>query len=425
MKLVVALLLTASSAFALDPVKTDPAPNQTPALSFAEAYERILGRNLDIQTQKLNVEASRAKKLLSVGAFTPSLSLVGNEVRDSITDPRTRESAALALKANLFSSGTDFAALKAANRDIDASEETLKAQGLKAEDDAVSTLINFIARSRQRDLISQIVTIKQDTVKIAKERYNKGLLPQQEVDKIQIDLDNSQARLIDADINLAAARASVSASLGAFQNVNLDWPWKGAIVSGPRTETLDFKLENRPDFRASLQSLEAESWRRHAARSQLLPSLDLIASYGSNDLSVKDQRDWSAMLTLTIPIFERFQGYSVARLQTLKKQQAEIQRELITRAAGVEIESYRVGFVQSRESAIARERTAKLTKRLFNDNVQRFRLGRADANELAIDQARLLETEILEVEGWSSAHLSFVRLCHALGRNVTATGSCQ
>jgi|GEM_PF-2635996 len=397
-----------------------------PALSFEEAYERILGRNLEVQSQQLTVETFRAKKLGRVGAFTPSLSVVGQETKNNTSDPfLTRDSAAVTLGANLFRSGTDFAALKAANRDIDASEESLKNEKLKAEDDAATTLINFIARTRERELISQIVQLKQESVKIAHERYAKGLLPQQEVDKTQIDLDNSKARLIDADVNLATARAAVSSRLGAFQNVNLDWPWKGAIVSGPRPEALDFKLENRPDFRAQVQTLEAESWRRHASRSLLLPSLDLTASYGNLDLSNRDRRDWSALLTLTIPLFEQFQGYSAARQQTLAKQQAEIAREMIVRNAGAEVESYRTNFAEARESAVARERTSKLTQRLFSDNLQRFRLGRASANELALDQSRLLEAEILEVEGWSGAHLSFVKLCHALGHNVTAGGSCQ
>ena len=105
--------------------------------------------------------------------------------------------------------------------------------------------------------------------------------------------------------------------------------------------------------------------------------------------------------------------------------QAEITREAITRNAGAEIESYKVAFTQARESAAAREKTAQLTQSLFTDNLQRFRLGRASANELAIDQQRLLETEILEVEGWTTVHLSFVRLCHALGRTMRADGSCE
>lgn len=403
------------------------AEDATPALSFREAYSRILDRNLATQNQSLNVEIARAKKLGRIGAFTPRLALVGTSSQQTTGDLvqfQGSRTATAQLSANLFRSGTDFAALKGASHDVDASLETLQDQKLKAEDDAAQTLIDFISRTRERELIAQIVKLKQESVKIARERYSRGLLAQQEVDKTQIDLDNSQARLVDADVALAAARSSVSARLGAFQSVNLDWPWKAAIVTGPRPEQLEFKLENRPDYRSALETLKAEDWRRHSARSLLLPSLDLSASYGSLDLSQTGRRDWAALLTLTIPLFERFEGYSAASIQTLTRNQAEIGREAVTRNAGAEVESYRVAFTEARESAVARERTAKLTQSLFIDNLQRFRLGRASANELALDQQRLLDAEILEVQGWATAHLSFVRLCHALGRTVRAEGEC-
>ncbi len=54
----------------------------------------------------------------------------------------------------------------------------------------------------------------------------------------------------------------------------------------------------------------------------------------------------------------------------------------------------------------------------------RFRLGRTTVNDLALDQNRLLQAELLSVEGWENAHLSFVRLCHALGSHVGARGEC-
>lgn len=426
--IVLAITLASPLAQAEELVKTDPAPNKTPALNFSEAYERIIGRNLDVQSSQLNVEIFQAKKLATVGAFTPKINLLASETRQTTPDATdtlpARRAGAVNVGANLFRSGTDFAALKGANHDIDASEESLNDQKLKAEDDAASILIGFISRSLERDLIAQIVGLKVDSVKIARERYSRGLLAQQEVDKTQIDLDNAQARRIDADVLLSSARATVSARLGAFQSVNLEWPWKTSIVTGPRPDAIEFKLENRPDFRASLQTLEAEGWRRHASRAALLPSLDVIASYGNFDLSQSGRRDWSAVLTLTIPVFEGFAGWSASRIQTLTKQQAEIAREVITRSAGAEIESYKVGFNEARGSAIAREKTSKLTRALFTDNLQRFRLGRASANELSFDQQRLLDAQILEVEGWATAHLSFMRLCHALGRRVSSAGTC-
>ena len=418
---------TVSAQSATVKVAIDPAP----VLSFSDAYVLIQRRNLNLQSQQLNVLSSRARKLGQVGTFLPSLNLVASDTQTGVSNARTSSAtpelraAALTVSANLFKSGADFAGLKAANRDIDASQDILQQQQLNAEDDAASTLISLIAKTRERELIAQLTSIKQESLKIARERYAKGLLAAQEVDKTQIDLDNAQAKLTDADVSLAAARAAVSARLGNSQNVQIVWPWKSAILTGPRPDASPFKLEDRPDYRASVKTLEAEDWRIHASRAHLLPSIDLSASYGNFDLSQTDRRDWSTILTLTVPIFEGFRGWSATRLQSLVKQQAELQRETIRRDAHAEIESQTVVFRAARDSAVAREKTSKISARLFNDNLQRFRLGRASVNELSIDQQRLLDAQILEVEGWSNAHLGFVRLCHALGHSVLANGSCD
>lgn len=404
---------------------------QTAPLAFSEAYELIQKRNLNVGTQRLNVEIAQAKKLSAVGAFTPSLNLVASDDQAHGTwaraagSPEDLRSARLAVSANLFRSGTDFAALKAANRAVEASEESLGDQRLKAEDDAATTLFTLISRTAEREFVSQIVGLKTESVKIARERFNHGLLPQQEVDKTQIDLDNAQARLIDAEVALSEARAAVNARLGSAQAIRLEWPWKTTIVSDRRPDVDPFKFENRPDYRSALKTLEAQEWLRHASRAALLPSLDVNASYGNFDLSQADRRDWTLGLTLTVPIFEKFVGWSEARIQSLAAQQAEIERERVARTANAEVESFTVGYRAARESAVAREKTSKLTSRLYNDNLQRFRLGRASANDLSLDQNRLLEAQILEVQGWTAAHLSLVRLCHALGRSIRADGVCQ
>jgi outer membrane protein TolC len=78
----------------------------------------------------------------------------------------------------------------------------------------------------------------------------------------------------------------------------------------------------------------------------------------------------------------------------------------------------REAFRTSVSAALARERTLAMSRKLFQDGLKRFRAGRAAANELSVDQARLLDSELFAVQGWSAAHLAYSRLCHALGVSV-------
>jgi outer membrane protein TolC len=128
---------------------------------------------------------------------------------------------------------------------------------------------------------------------------------------------------------------------------------------------------------------------------------------------------------LTIPLFDRFKSWSDLKIQEMTQMTQEIVRESIVRSAPGEIDSFRESFRSARESALNRERTSRLTERLYKDNLQRFRLGRASANDLALDQNRLLDSQFLEVEGWLTAHVSIMKLCHALGGSISVDGSCH
>jgi outer membrane protein TolC len=273
-------------------------------------------------------------------------------------------------------------------------------------------------------VIENLVKLKVESLRVAKERFARGLLASQEVDKVSIELENARARLIDAETSETEARAKLKALLGD-DHIAISWPWKETLTSGPHLDEQEFSLEKRPDWRAEQASVDAERFRKRQALTRFLPSLNLGLSYGNSDLSQPDRRDWAAVMTLTLPLFDRLDGITGFRIQSLTYEQAELKAETIKRQAPAEIVALRQSLKAARESAIVREKTAKLSEKLFDENFQRFSLGRTSVNELAIDQSRLYESELLAVEGWASAHISQVRLCHAFGGLISSQGLCQ
>jgi outer membrane protein TolC len=157
----------------------------------------------------------------------------------------------------------------------------------------------------------------------------------------------------------------------------------------------------------------------------LLPSVDLSGSYGNFDLDQGPRHDWATTLTLTIPLFEKFQGWSGYKVAALAETESEISRESIQRDAPAEFESLKRSFIAARESALLREKTALMSENLFSDALKRFQLGRSTVNDLAIEQKRLLDSQLLEVQGWADAHRDLARVCHALGRFIDAAGDCR
>lgn len=393
------------------------------ALSFLDAYRLILDRNIRIDTQRLTLESSEQQKKARIGAFAPSLALEWSEVRGGEPVVDARQTGALVGRMNLFRSGGDVAALKAADGDLRSQKEKLLSETQGAQEDAVQTLTQVIARTMQKRIIQRILVLKQDSLRVAKERFDRGLLPQQEVEKVRIEVENARARLTDAETTEIEARATLRTLLGS-DDIIIEWPLKSLVSEEESLQTRDFSLESRADWRAALAAVDAEKWRKRQSVTSFLPSLDLTASYGNQDLSLPDRRDWSTVLTLSIPIFDSLRSWTNYQTQSLSYEIAQRRAELVRRQASAEVESLRQTFKAARESALSRERTARVTEKLFTDNLQRFRLGRASVNELAIDQDRLLQSQLLEVEGWLQAHLSYVRLCHALGSNQFSGTRC-
>lgn len=396
----------------------------TGRLTFAEAWTVILERDLRIQSQRLEVQASEARTLQALGAFTPSVTLNASSTERGEPFVGPVRSGAVSARLNLFRSGGDVAAYRAAKRDQEASRERLGSESQVAEREAAEALVAVIGRTQQKNILEKIVQLQADSLRVARDRYAKGLLPQQEVDKVGIELENARARLTDGETRLAEARASLATLLGR-DDVRDEWPWKRVLVDGPGLETTVFDLGRRPDWRVSLLDTEAERLRKRSALASLFPSIDLTGSYGSADFSDSGRRDWSTVVTLSVPLFDGWTNYAKYRVQDTTLLLAEIRIESLRRSAAPEVEGLRKSHRAARESALARERTAQLSGKLFEDSFQRFRLGRASVNDLALDQSRLFESELLAVDGWSNAHLTFVRLCHALGGRVAPRGECD
>lgn len=396
--------------------------------TFGRAFTEILNRSVRVSNQRANEEEYRDRRLTSYGAFLPTLSaqITDNQAADQGGEPLsvTRHQGFLSTSFNLFRFGSDAYGLNAASRDVETAHAALQQEQLSAEDDAVAGLIGVIAKAQESELWRGITAIKEESLRVARERFRRGLLASQEVDKIEIEFQNAVAQRIDAETLEASARSTLRALWGR-DDVVLQWPWRDRIMGADHLEDHEFQIDARPDFQAAKLKTDAEEARLKQDRAALLPSLDLSLKYGSYNLDQTGQTDWASVVTLTIPLFDQFREWSAYRVQSHEKFKAELALEQVRRTAPAELESYRRAYQLARESVVSREKTRGLCERIYSDSAERFRLGRGSVNDLALDQNRLLETQLLEVEGWASAHLNHMRLCHALGLAIAADGRCQ
>jgi outer membrane protein TolC len=390
-------------------------------LDFTIAIQRILERSTAVAAQRATLGARVAADLPARLFYLPSVGLAAKRglVGSEFDKDSYGNSLMLDARLNVFRFGGDVAAWAAASSDEDAERAELANQVLAAEQDAVESLVRFVSAVQEVSVSRKSLGLQEELIRIGRARFDRGLLPMQEVDKLAIDLENIRSSVADSEIRLAEASAKLDALLGG-PRVAAVWPWKKSFLAPkPGIPGGEGGLENRPDLQAALARADAEKQRYRQSVAGALPTVDLSYGYGytSGALAAArdDGRSWSGAIALNIPLFDRLTNYSAARAQAFRREGAEARLEQARRSALQDLESARASFSIARQSALAREKALEVSGKVFGDSQKRFQLGRLDANALTVDQSRLLSAELNAVRGWAALHTTASRLCHAQG----------
>ena len=391
-------------------------------LNFNEALKEIISRHTGIKVQQTNVEASDWSVFAKKTNFLPQLVLSDNLSSNISTNTQSPNSTSLTANINLFKWGADLKSLDAAQSTFSSQKNSLADVKLSAEVDAVTALVGVIENNQNVNIHQQDVESYRTYFEIANQRYSKGFLAQQEVDKVAIDFANAEARLKDAQAALSQAEAILEQLLGKTEIIP-DWPWKEIIASRHTTELLSahFNADDLPSIQASRDALAAEEANVSALKRIVLPSLGFSLSFSPSPSQDPTSPNFGSTtsLSLSMPLFNSFQDYSSYKIETqtflaldYKYQQLRINAEAQWRTSQKQ-------FSIAIATALAREKTLTISQRIFYANQQRFQQGRTTVNDLNIDRDRLIASQLLAIKGWSSAHTEFTNFCHSLGKSVS------
>ncbi len=395
---------------------------------FKRALTAMVERDVEVQVLRSKVEASGAQVGAAWGAFTPQLNLLAQQSHTggSVPNPSGalyQPSRLYALNAtwNLFRSGADAAGVRAARLDQQYQESLLENAYLVAEEKAARSLISLIAQKQAVEALKRSEDSVVHYLEIAQARFKKSLLSREETDKFAVDAANAEAQRADAEIALNTAQADVEALLGQAQ-LTLLWPWEKELESAVVGELVGAKagqaLGSRPDVRAARKAFEGESARGRYYFRSMLPTVDLNYQEGETHSRGQAVSDWSSLVTLTIPLWSGLRDYSIYKTQVATQTAADLRLRQLERDVVSGLEATQANFKLSRGQYSARVRNLATARHILDQDAARFRVGRADANELNLDLARVTAAEILAIQGLQQVHLAYMRLMHEFGRRV-------
>jgi outer membrane protein TolC len=394
-------------------------------LSFDDAVNGAVKKIEEVQAKESELRSAEIGRLQSQLRFLPDLSLTGaySEVGADLDNRYVSRSYGLRSNWNLFRFGGDYFYYKAADSATTGLRWDLQATKIRMEETISGKALDYIASHLETEIRKKITEAQKSFFNVAEKRYSKGILSRQELDQVTIDLKNAEARLTDAQLAELQTKEALKVYMPGTE-IETVWPWMNPLKKIKKKE-LDFSVQNHPEWQTLENKAEAADYAKKSKFSEIFPSLDFSLVYGNvrsaatNDLWAPQ---WVGGITLTVPLFSHLENYTAYRQSAESKLRSDLELQRSQRDLEAQWKVSENDFRVQLESALVREQTLKISNNLYQDNLRRFQAGRSTANDLLNDQERLYQSELLAIQGWKAAHVSYIRLCHALGKLVSECG---
>lgn len=378
--------------------------------TFLSDLENFRQHSLSIQTEKQNLKATSDLLLSRKLFWTPRLSVSAKQSQLQMDDADVVDENYLQADANLnlFKSGADWNSLKSAQARNRAQELALLNADLRVEINASDLIFRSLYLIESQKIQSELLRLKEDSLKIANDRYRQGKLPRQEVTKTEVDLIQQKNKVRLARLDLIENETQI----------------KSAFVTEIKTKSWPFtdELEPRIKSRNKLPLIEEKYWTQQfreqewkSSESGHWPSLDLNVQYQQSPIEKKVNKQWLGLLTLTIPLWSQYETSA-----TVSSNYAQYITALNDFKATEQSLNQRLGFLNEKmKTARANLSEAKTnlekSKGLYRDILRSFRLGRISTNDLILEQNRLLDTQTALALSQLTFHQTLIETCALAG----------
>jgi outer membrane protein len=248
--------------------------------------------------------------------------------------------------------------------------------------------------------------------------------------RAQVEAANQEPLVIAArngrDIALLEVRRLVN--LPADEPLELVSPLPETTDSLPRVDfaALDVGLAGRAAVEAAEANVE---FRRQAVRvyhGDYYPTLKLTSSYGGQAYpsglfpgSIADfRKDWSASLTLSVPLFDGLRTHGAVVQAQAELQRAEAQLAQTRAGVQIEIEQARGEIERAQALVAARHETVRQAARAQHLATVRYDNGIATAIEVSDARLALEQASVNEAQATRDYLLAVAALERALGHPV-------
>ena len=290
----------------------------------------------------------------------------------------------------------------------------------------------FLLRDLDKRLAISEYTVqgRRDSLDIIQARFDKGTVPELDVNQAQIELAIAEAAVASFRRQIVQAENALRILLGLNP---------GPVPRGLALEQQELPeilppglpaelLQRRPDLVAAEEQLRAETARIGVAEALRYPSINLFAGLGlesddASDFTSSDAKTWSIGANLFAPIFNSGKLKAQAEGQRARTEQAMLNYEATLQTALREVEDALVAIQSYREEHAARTRQAVAARNAARLSRARYDGGVVDYLEVLDSERSLFSAELEQSVTLRQYLNAILELYKALGGGWSAAGS--
>jgi len=317
---------------------------------------------------------------------------------------------------------------KAALNQYAATAADLQTARISVISQTISAYFRVASLQRQVQLGRRTVDLLEQRLEITQDRYARGLISSFQLYRVRQGLEGARAEQPQLEEQLYDARSRLAVLLGRFAGR------ERALLPDSLSPSLDLSpvpagvpsdlLMQRPDVRAGARRLEAARQQIGVARAEMLPSLSLTGTGGTQSSALSslidlDQRFANFAAQLTAPLFQggRLRANLDAAEARYRRQAASYQQTVLT--AFREVKASLVAYEKQKQRLRDVRQQVAAARDAFETQRDRYERGVGDVLPLLDAERGLLQARTRRAAARLAAVNARLALHRALGGTWT------
>ncbi len=366
-------------------------------MTLNQAIEQALSYSPNLAGAREDLEAATSRRKETITGFLPTLSTDYNYYRtQDLTRIRTRYGDLYTGSLNTYQWSTSVSqpiftgfklssTYKLADLGVDFSELQVFLTRLDVAYSAKKAFFEYLKAQKSLDVANQQVVQLTSHLQTARDFFDVGILPTNDVLKVEVELAEAQQQLVQADNSVSVTRATLNTLLGRPVGADLktqDELNYHEVKIGYEQARQTGRVE-RPELKAIEVQLQQGQENVRQAEAGYYPQVNLQASYiftGENwdfgDSSVYDPTNWQVVTAVNWPFWEWGRtlhqvNQKRANLRKLESTRRDLQDqvELQIKQSWLSLKDSEKNISTARTSIVSAEENFRITQERFKEQL--------------------------------------------------------